>query len=270
MSVPIAASQQSPALSPATKPMPLWQALLYFGLPALLFRLCLYNGLPALVGLGLTPFGATVVAFTVPSAILFTLAFGFYKRDGYPLSWGAVATRFRLLPMGGKDWLWTVGALLVTFLSIGALTFTAQALIAAFPAMAPPDFFPPWLKPGATFGVALFADFIGTPLRGNWGVAALFFVMLFFNIVGEEFWWRGYILPRQVQAHGRWAWLIHGGLWLLWHLAFYPWQVFVLLPICLAIPFVAQRRQNTWPAIIIHWQNGVVLLLILAMVLGIV
>ncbi len=268
MSVAVAQSPESAIPSPKVQPMPLWQALLYFGLPALLFRICLYNGLPALVGVGLTRFGATVVAFTVPSAILFAVAFGFYKRDGYPLAWPAVAARFRLVRMSGRDWVWTVGALVVTFLSIGALAFTAQALIAAVPAIAPPDFFPPWLTPGTSFSVALFADYIGAPLKGNWGVASLFVVMLFFNIFGEEFWWRGYILPRQEQAHGRWAWAIHGGLWWLWHLAFYPWQVFALLPICLAIPFVAQRRRNTWPAIIIHWQNGVVLLLILAVVLG--
>ena len=28
------------------KPMPFWKALLYFGLPALLFRISIYNGTP--------------------------------------------------------------------------------------------------------------------------------------------------------------------------------------------------------------------------------
>jgi hypothetical protein len=67
-------------------PMPLWQAILYFGLPGLLFRLSLYNGTPALIGLELPPFEASVVSFTVPSAVLLALALGFYRRDGYPLS----------------------------------------------------------------------------------------------------------------------------------------------------------------------------------------
>lgn len=250
------------------QPMPLWQAVLYFGLPAVLFRLSLYNGLPALVSMGLTPFQATVVAFTVPSAILFALAFGFCRRDGYALTTAALTARLRLFPMSGKDWLWAVIAFVVTFVSIGALAPTASLLISAVPAIAPPDFFPPWLKPGTTFSLALFADFIGAPLKGNWGVVVLFTIMLFFNIVGEELWWRGYILPRQEKAHGRWAWLVHGVLWLLWHLTFYPWQVFALLPICLALPFVAQRLENTWPAIIIHLQNAIVLVLIVAMVLG--
>lgn len=250
------------------RPMPLWQAVLYFGLPALLFRISLYRGTPALLGWGLTPFEATTVAFTVPAAILVALALGFYKRDGYPLVWSQLKARFRLLPMKGKEWLWAVIAFVVTFLSVGALGVTAQLLIEAIPALAPPDFFPPWLKPGTNFSVDLFADYVEAPIQGNWGVAILFVVMLFFNIVGEELWWRGYILPRQEKRHGRWTWVIHGVLWWLWHLAFYPWQVFALLPICLALPFVAQRLQNTWVALVIHLQNGIVLFLILAMVLG--
>jgi membrane protease YdiL (CAAX protease family) len=250
------------------EPMPFLQALLYFGLPAVLFRISLYNGTPGLIRLGLTPFEASIVAFTVPLALLFALAFVFHQRDGYPLSWNSIRTRFRLLPMTGKDWGWAIGGLLVTFLSIGMVSFTAPLLIAAFPAIAPPDFFPPWQTPGAPMSTASFSDFIGAPLKGNWGVVILLFVQLFFNIFGEELWWRGYILPRQEKAHGRLAWLINGLLWLLWHAAFYPWQIFALLPICLALPYIAQRQQNTWVAVIIHLQNAVFQFIILAMVLG--
>ncbi len=250
-------------------PMPLWQSVLYFGLPALLFRLSIYNGTPALIALGMSGFHANVVSFTVPAAILFALAFGFCKRDGYAGSWPEIKARFRLSRMTGKDWLWAIAALLLTFLSIGAIQqFTAIPLIKALPGITPPDFFPPWNKPGIAFDVGLYTDYIGVPIKGNWGVAALVLVMFFFNIFGEELWWRGYILPRQEKAHGAWAWLVNGMLWLLWHVAFYPRQVFALLPICLAVPFVAQRRRNTWAAIVIHLQNGVFQLLVLAMVLG--
>jgi membrane protease YdiL (CAAX protease family) len=251
------------------EPMPFWQVLLYFGVPALLFRASLYGGIPALIHVGLARFEASVVGLTIPAAALFALAFGCYRRDGYPLAWSAVRSRFRLFPPTRAGWAWALGGWLATFLSIGALAFTAPRLISALPGIAPPEFFPPWLRPGAAFDLASFAAYIGKPVRGNWGVATLFFVMLWFNIAGEELWWRGYILPRQEAAHGRWAWLIHGLLWLAWHLAFYPWQALALLPICLAIPYIAQRRQNTWPALIIHTQNGLVLVLVLALVLGI-
>ena len=121
-------ARQSKVSTATIHPMSIWIALLYFGLPALLFRISLYNGLPALIRLGLPPFDAYVVSFAVPAAILFALAFGFYKRDGYPLSWDDIKTRFRLLPMTGKDWLWAIGGLFVTFLSIGALAGTALML----------------------------------------------------------------------------------------------------------------------------------------------
>ncbi len=252
------------------RPMPLWQSVLYFGLPALLFRLCLYNAAPALMALGMSPFHANVVAFTVPAAILFALAFGFCKRDGFAASWAVLRTRMRLVRMTGRDWLWAIVALLLTFLSIGAIAqFTALPLIKAIPAIAPPEFFPPWNQPGVAFDVGLYEHYVGAPLRGNWGVAALVLVMLFFNIFGEELWWRGYILPRQEAAHGAAAWLVNGVLWLLWHVTFYPWQIFALLPICLAVPFVAQRRRNTWAAIVMHVQNAMFGLIILALVLGV-
>ena len=96
------------------------------------------------------------------------------------------------------------------------------------------------------------------------------FILLFFNIFGEELWWRGVILPRQELSHGRLAWLVNSLLWLAFHLPFYPWRAIDLLPYCLIIAFISQRRNNTWPAIIIHWQNGMVLMVVLGLVLGVI
>jgi membrane protease YdiL (CAAX protease family) len=257
-----------PAGTYHVRPMPLWQALLYFGLPALFFRLCLYSGLPALINAGLPAFDAYVAAFTVPCAVLFALGLGLARQDVQALSWANLRARLRLAPMTGRDWLWAVATFVLTFLVTGLLGVTAQLLIGAWPWLAPPAFFPPWQQPGSSLTTSLFAGYVGAPLRGNWGAALAFFVMLFFNIFGEELWWRGYILPRQELVHARWTWAVNGGLWLAWHVVFYPWQIITLLPICLALPYVTQRRQNTWVGLIIHWQNGIVLLLVLAMVLG--
>ena len=76
-----------------------------------------------------------------------------------------------------------------------------------------------------------------------------FFVL---NIVGEEFVWRGVVLPRQEAAFGERAWLVNGAFWLLFHAAF-PWQVLLtLVPITLILPKIVQRRHNIWPGMIIH------------------
>jgi membrane protease YdiL (CAAX protease family) len=88
-----------------------------------------------------------------------------------------------------------------------------------------------------------------------------FFVL---NIIGEEFVWRGVILPRQEVAFGGRAWLVNGILWLLFHAAF-PWQVLLtLLPITLILPYVVQRRRSTWSGIVIHGGFGAVGFLVLA------
>jgi len=251
------------------RPLPPWKAIFFFGLPALGFRLAIYNGMPALIAAGLTQFEAFIVSFTVPSAILFALAFGFVQREGASMTWSRLRDRFRLHRLNRRDWIWTIGGFLIAFLAGGMMSGAARQLIAAFPAIEPPDFFPPILDPRVTLSTDLFAGFVGGSLVGNWGVFILYATALFFNIFGEELWWRGTILPRQELVHGRSTWVVHGLLWTLFHVPFYPWAMASLLPVCLIIAHVSQRRQNNTPAIIIHWlYNGLPLLLVLGMVLG--
>lgn len=74
----------------------------------------------------------------------------------------------------------------------------------------------------------------------------------FFNIVGEELMWRGYLLPRQAAALGRYAWILNGVLWAIFHVGI-GWRIaIVLLPIEFIVPYVVQKRRNTWLGIIIH------------------
>ncbi len=74
----------------------------------------------------------------------------------------------------------------------------------------------------------------------------------FFNIVGEELMWRGYLLPRQSATLGRYAWVFNGILWAIFHVGI-GWRIaIVLLPIEFVVPYVVQKRQNTWLGIIIH------------------
>ena len=78
---------------------------------------------------------------------------------------------------------------------------------------------------------------------------APFFVL---NILGEELFWRGYILPQQEPAFGKLAWAVHGSLWTAFHFAF-GWQLmFVLFPFLFGLSYVAQLRSSTWVSILIH------------------
>jgi membrane protease YdiL (CAAX protease family) len=111
---------------------------------------------------------------------------------------------------------------------------------------------------------------LGLPF--TWGLLAYYLAAMFiFNILGEELWWRGYILPRQELAFGARAWIVNGTLWALFHF-FYHTTLGVLvsyLPTTLAIAYVAQRTRNTWPGIIGHMVSNLALpLLILSRLLA--
>ncbi|MCP4723838.1 MAG: CPBP family intramembrane metalloprotease [bacterium] len=74
----------------------------------------------------------------------------------------------------------------------------------------------------------------------------------FFNIIGEEIFWRGYILPRQELKFGRNAWLVNGTLWIFFHLPFGLHLIIMMIPMLFILPYIVQKRGNTWIGIIIH------------------
>ncbi|MBN1580669.1 MAG: CPBP family intramembrane metalloprotease [Anaerolineae bacterium] len=81
-------------------------------------------------------------------------------------------------------------------------------------------------------------------------------------ILGEEFWFRGYVLPRQELAQGRYAWLVHGLLWSLHHL-WQKWTLPVLLPSAFFWAYVAQRTRSTWFTLVAHGVGNVVPLVLI-------
>jgi membrane protease YdiL (CAAX protease family) len=86
---------------------------------------------------------------------------------------------------------------------------------------------------------------------------------------GEEFLFRGVLLPKMEGAFGKWDWVANGVLFGLYHLH-EPW---IILPAALdsAIIFAlpVRRLRSTWLAIIVHAAaNLIVLPLILMVVLG--
>jgi membrane protease YdiL (CAAX protease family) len=107
-------------------------------------------------------------------------------------------------------------------------------------------------------------------LKGNWLAVIAMSITLFFNIAGEELWWRGVVLPRQELAFGHWTWVIHGLMWAFFHI-FKWWDVLNLIPVCLGLAYMCTRKRSTTPGIIMHTlTNGVALLPLIAGVLGIV
>jgi membrane protease YdiL (CAAX protease family) len=251
------------------KPLPLSLALLYFGIPALVFVVCVYVLIPFFIGRGMTEFTSYSLSLLIPLAAMLVASFLALRAEGYPLTWSSTTERFRLRKMDRGDWLWTVVSLIVMFIGAGIFGVLGQLLVTdhiiPLPAQIPTALLDPTVDPANIYNVFLAA--LGPNVHGNWGLVILTVVLLTFNIFGEEFWWRGVILPRQELVHGKSTWLIHGLLWTLFH-AFKYWSWIGLLPVCLMLSYVAQRRKNTWPGIITHYAiNGLSLFPIIIAIL---
>lgn len=154
-------------------------------------------------------------------------------QERLPLNLDVLRSRLRLQRMIIGDWLWTLG---------GALAIAVLATSSLL-----------WIK--VLLGnVSLQPSFIQLePLTpGRYWILAAWLPFFAINIMGEELLWRGVILPRQETALGRWAWLANGLGWLGFHLSFGPSVLLVLWPTTLIIPYIVQRRGNTWIGILIH------------------
>lgn len=228
-------------------PLGLGGSAALFGVGALLLLLTTRVAVPAFVSA--TRAETVVMWFLAASIILFgpllLTAALLLHRERHPGRLDSLGARLWLRPMNGGDWLWAVGGLA----AVGMLT---GGIGAAFRI----------LQDGKDFHPSFMAfEPLGPGRYWILGAWLPFFVL---NIVGEEFVWRGFALPRQEVAFGARAWLVNGLLWLLFHAAF-PWQVLVtLVPITLLLPYVVQRRRSTWTGVVIHAGFGAMGFLALA------
>lgn len=239
--------------TPALKPMPFWMSLLFFGLPCAAGWIGVYLVMPALSKLGFPVFWNFWLCLTVPLAGMLIASLIAFRLEGRPLTWVEVKTRFRLKPVRGKDWLWVL-ALIASIGLYLLLRQTLSAWLASRPGFTIPAYLPSILDPRLS-QTSIPTEYLGVTLRGSWWILLVMLAVLCFNIFGEEFWWRGYILPRQELVHGKWTWLVHGLLWTAFH-SFWKWDVLAILPGALFLSFVATRLKNTTPGIIFHWVNN--------------
>ena len=249
----------------------LWQILgvwLAAGAPMWLLGWMAYPAMSA----GLPPVGAGLLRMKLLTVGLiweFVLAMIILYREEGDIRLGTISRRFWLnhpvSPTTGETkkalWWWILPLiLLVAFLEIGLRSVLVDLWTAIFPFFA---------EPKGYDASALFAPELRAQWVGAWDLLGLFFITALFNtVLGEEFLFRGVLLPKMEGVFGRWDWAANGILFSLYHLH-QPWGILATLPADLVLAFSGKRFRSNWFPIILHsGQSVFFLFLILGLVLG--
>jgi membrane protease YdiL (CAAX protease family) len=218
-------------------PLPLSRSIPYFMLPALALGVISWWGIPALNRAGVPliwSFTCLVVGFFLVLGGSAVVA----ARKDQPRR---LASRLWLHPCRSSDVL--LGVVVGT---AGLLAYESLQGVTVWVLGLWPFGVPAWAP-----SFSADAAFLGVSLADNRWLIAVFIAIFLANVVGEELWWRGYLLPRQASAMGQWAWVANGLLWSLFHI-FHPWDIVPLIPIALAMAYMAQRRKSVWLPIVAH------------------
>ena len=230
------------------RPFGIIPSIFLFGIPTLGLFFVYYGLMPMFISMGWLPFYAYAFAFALLFIGLIIAALVGYWLEADGFTWSHFAQRFRLRRMNRKDWLWTFSGFF-----IGLALFFAIQLITTWLLQNDwiplPNNLPAFLHP-ITATAVLYDEAAGS-VQSNWAFLITSIVLLILNVLGEELWWRGYILPRQELAFGKNTWWIHGILWTLFHAALW-WNLLNLLPLTMSLVYVAVRRRSTTTGIVSH------------------
>jgi membrane protease YdiL (CAAX protease family) len=203
---------------------------------------------------------ARMGTFTVALFWVFLLSLIIVYREEGNLRWATLQRRLRLsTPLDPKTgeprrklWWWLIPLVLLhAVVSMGFLAMIDEWFASVFPIIAPP--------PGYVLGEFVQSPEAGALFKGQWGILAMFLVLAVFNILGEEFLFRGVLLPKMNGVFGKWDWLANGVIGILYHVSM-PWSWLGTTGITwiffYALP--AKYYRSSWFSIIIHGSINVV------------
>ncbi|UCE16787.1 MAG: hypothetical protein JSV12_04075 [Candidatus Bathyarchaeota archaeon] len=113
---------------PKLKPMPLWQSLISFGVPALVAVACHYLIWPYFIDIGLSNEDGYHYANIILFIGLIVAAVIAYWKEGNPLRWRSFRERYRLKGMRRREWKWTTTSIFANLLLALITTFLAVAV----------------------------------------------------------------------------------------------------------------------------------------------
>ena len=158
-------------------------------------------------------FGVTrIVLLTIGLIWLFVLSMIIVRQEEGDLRWTTVKRRLWLNaprdPTTGETrrrlWLWAIVFVIAIFVwEIALKSYVSELWVSIFPFFAEP--------PGYSFGALFESQEMMQRLVGAWWFFGLFVVFTVFNsILGEEFLFRGVLLPKMEGVFGKWSWVASG------------------------------------------------------------
>ena len=256
-SIAMIQEKSSVVLATDTAQYTIWQILGIWALAALPMGILSWVVYPAVSpDFSSDPLGAIVtltVLLTVGLIWLFVLSMIIVWREEGDLRWETIQRRLRLNtpqdPGTGQArrrlWLWVIPFIVGNVVWGVAITPYAEKLwVSIFPFLAEP--------PGHSSAVIFESQEILQQLVGAWWFFGLFVVLSIFNVLGEEFLFRGVLLPRMQGVFGKWNWVANGALSTFYHLH-QPWTIAAnVIQGVLLLAFPRWRFRSTWMAVIVH------------------
>jgi len=239
------------------KPISIWKSILIGAIIAGIAMVCFYYLRPFLEKLGLNEYAAYLISLSLGLIVILIWAVLSYLSEENNRTFKDFLIRVRLNRLRPKWFYWALGLAIIMFLSTVIFSPVLSWLI-SHNIIPLPENVPDYINPTKQLSIAKVKEQLI-----NQGVIPLIPFVLIINILSEEIFWRGIILPRQELQHGRNAFWIHGIIWAFTHL----FQYWLLLPILIgsiALAYVIQRTKCTWISIIAHLLNNGLPFLIMA------
>lgn len=189
-----------------------------------------YWGIPRLNALGVEPLVAWMI-LSIPVVFLPIIFAGLWllRTEDSGQMW---MERLRLRRPTGRDWQW--GLMGLVGVGIGSLLMVQLCAVWGL------NINPPFARAVQALSV------------DRLWILGLWVIYWPINILGEELVWRGILLPRMEGRLGAGAWVFNAFLWGIFHFAFGIGNLLILLPNLILVPLIAQKRRNTWLAVLLH------------------
>ena len=194
----------------------------------------------------------------------FVLSLIILKSDGHDLKWQTVVKRMRyqkpLNPKTGKSSNWLL-LWVIPFIFLNAIISSGIG----FPDL--DNIIAPFIKGLPQYDLSGLAT---AEYKGAWWILGLFLITMLFNyFLGEEFLYRGILLPKMNGVFGKWDWFANGVLFGFYHLHKPQMIISTALLFGFVFSFPSKRFQSSWMAVIIHGLEGLFgLIIVLGVILG--